>query len=260
MDKILYFFISIISSTIGGISGIGGGVMIKPALDAVGGLDAATASFLSGCTVLSMSLASSAKTLREKDHIDYKCKFGLALGSVCGGILGKYLFDFILNASERKNEITIIQTGLLLLITFSIFIYMRIKERFPSFHFTALFVYCIAGLILGLISAFLGIGGGPLNVAILYILFSMDMKEAARTSLFIILFSQVSSLCSMVVSKTIPDFDPLVLILMAIGGILGGIWGRALSTKLEKPFIEKLFQSVLLLIICVNIYNLMKYF
>lgn len=259
MDKILFFFISIISSTIGGISGIGGGVIIKPALDALGGLDAAVVSFLSGCTVLSMSAASFLMTLRNKDHITLKCKLGLTLGSVCGGIFGKYLFDIIRNASENKNGITIIQTILLLLITFSIFIYMQIKERFKSFHFTSFFVYCITGLILGLISAFLGIGGGPLNVAVLYILFSMDMKEAARISLFIILFSQASSLCSMFLSDSIPGFDPFVLILMSVGGILGGILGRSLSAKLEKPVIEKLFQSVLLLIICVNIYNLMKY-
>ena len=54
----IFFFICFFSSVIGAICGIGGGVIIKPVLDAFHVLDVATISFLSGCTVLSMTTYS----------------------------------------------------------------------------------------------------------------------------------------------------------------------------------------------------------
>ena len=55
MIFLLVFAVCFCSCIVGAICGIGGGVMIKPALDALGIMDVATISFLSGCTVLSMS-------------------------------------------------------------------------------------------------------------------------------------------------------------------------------------------------------------
>ena len=49
------FLISFIASTVGAICGVGGGVIIKPVLDLFGVASVSTVSFLSGCTVLSMT-------------------------------------------------------------------------------------------------------------------------------------------------------------------------------------------------------------
>ena len=42
---------------------------------------------------------------------------------------------------------------------------------------------------LGILSSFLGIGGGPINLVVLFFFFSMDTKTAAQNSLYTILFS-----------------------------------------------------------------------
>ena len=55
--------------------------------------------------------------------------------------------------------------------------------------------YVVIGVFLGIISSFLGIGGGTSNVAVLFFFFSMEAKEAAKNSLYIIIFSQISSIC-----------------------------------------------------------------
>jgi uncharacterized membrane protein YfcA len=47
--------VSFFASVIGSICGIGGGVIIKPVLDAVGLYSVSTISFMSGCIVLSMT-------------------------------------------------------------------------------------------------------------------------------------------------------------------------------------------------------------
>ena len=54
----LFFIISFGASIIGAICGIGGGVIIKPVLDASGALLPGTINFLSGCTVLAMTCYS----------------------------------------------------------------------------------------------------------------------------------------------------------------------------------------------------------
>ena len=54
MMYLLFVLVSFGASIVGAICGIGGGVIIKPTLDAFGVLSVATISFLSGCTVLSI--------------------------------------------------------------------------------------------------------------------------------------------------------------------------------------------------------------
>ena len=46
MDFVFYFFICIAATTLGAIAGIGGGVIIKPVLDALGGLNVSAIGFL----------------------------------------------------------------------------------------------------------------------------------------------------------------------------------------------------------------------
>ena len=71
MLLVVFFLICFFASIIGAICGIGGGVIIKPVLDALGVMDVATISFLSGCTVLSMTTYSVIKSkLRGSSNIE----------------------------------------------------------------------------------------------------------------------------------------------------------------------------------------------
>ena len=60
---IVFLLVSFLSSIVGAICGIGGGVIIKPVLDMLQLGSVSTINFLSGCTVLSMSLYSVSKAL-----------------------------------------------------------------------------------------------------------------------------------------------------------------------------------------------------
>ncbi len=83
---VIFFVVSFFSSLVGAICGIGGGVIIKPVLDAVGVMSVSAVSFLSGCTVLSMSIISVFKALKGGSaKINTKLTTWLALGSVFGG-------------------------------------------------------------------------------------------------------------------------------------------------------------------------------
>ena len=65
----VYFLIALFATTAGAMTGMGGGVIIKPLLDLLGGYDTATIGVLSSLTVLIMSLVSVAKQMLKKTEI-----------------------------------------------------------------------------------------------------------------------------------------------------------------------------------------------
>ena len=89
---ILIFAICYFASAIGGVCGIGGGVVIKPVLDALGVMDVSSISFLSGLTVLSMSVISVFRQ-RGSHQVELRTGSLLAAGAVAGGIVGNFLFQ-----------------------------------------------------------------------------------------------------------------------------------------------------------------------
>ena len=82
-----FFLICFIASIIGAICGIGGGIIIKPALDSFGILDVATISFLATCTVLAMTTYSVLRNkLNGSSHVNISETMPLIIGSIIGGI------------------------------------------------------------------------------------------------------------------------------------------------------------------------------
>lgn len=106
MSILALFLVSFLASTAGAICGIGGGVIIKPTLDLFQMASVSTISFLSGCTVLSMSLYSVGRgVLTHESTVDFKTGTPLALGAAIGGVLGKQLFTAVKEAASNPNMV-----------------------------------------------------------------------------------------------------------------------------------------------------------
>ena len=75
------FLVSFLASTAGAICGIGGGVIIKPVLDLFQMASVSTISFLSGCTVLSMSLYSVGRAAASRDSVVFQNRDAVGIGS-----------------------------------------------------------------------------------------------------------------------------------------------------------------------------------
>ncbi len=116
-----------------------------------------------------------------------------------------------------------VQAVCLIIMTVGTLIYTIKKDKIKTHQLTNIAVCVVVGLILGIASSFLGIGGGPINLVVLFFFFSMPTKTAAQNSLYIILFSQLASLCSTVVTKSVPDVSLWLLVLMIAGGNDGRI-------------------------------------
>ncbi len=252
----LFFLLAIvlIATIIGSISGIGGGVLIKPVMDAVTDMSASQISFLSGTTVLTMTVVSLLRSRKGEQKLSHETFF-LALGAAVGGVVGKELFSLIKTSVQNDAAVSLVQNLIMVILTVLVFVYTLKKENMHTYHVKNKMLTISAGLFLGVLSSFLGIGGGPINLMILSYLFSMDTKTAALNSLFVIFFSQVLSLISSLVTKSIPEFDLLTLILMMILAVIGATVGRGLSKKMASKTVDQLFLILMAVIILLSLYN-----
>lgn len=256
----IFFSISFLASIIGAICGIGGGVIMKPVMDAFHILSVSTISFLSGCTVLAMSSYSVIKGKLSGDSvIDMKLGTPIAIGASLGGLAGKIMFETVAAQFADKEMVGAVQASVLLAVTLLTFVYTIKKAGIRTLRLRNPVVCAIIGLVLGIFSSFLGIGGGPINLMILSYCFSMQTKEAAQNSLYIIVFSQITSLLKTILTNSVPEFGILMLILMVAGGILGGICGRRFNKNLSSQAVDKLFLISMGIIILINIYNIWSF-
>lgn len=256
--QILYFLVAIISTIIGSSVGIGGGVIIKPALDALSSYSLPTVNLLSSSTIFVMSIVTVFYQLKKKDKINPKNTIVVATGSIIGGIVGQKIMNLLLSTGINISIINNIQSIMLILILLIVFLYMKNKEKVKTYNINNILIIGILGLVLGAISAFLGIGGGPINVAAFTILFSMSANEAARNSILVIFFSQGAKIFSIAATTGFSSYNLEMLPIMLVGGVMGGILGYRLNKSVSEKNIIKIFNIVLISIILLNIYNIFK--
>ena len=254
------FLVSLLSCIAGAICGMGGSVIIKPILDLTGLGTVSTINFLSSCTVLSMSLYSVGKSLLSHDRtVEKNAAIPLAVGAAGGGVLGKQLFQLSIRFFPSTQVVGAVQSVCLGTAVFGTLLYTLNKSKIKTRQIKEMAAALCIGFCLGVLSSFLGIGGGPINLVVLYFFFSMDTKTAATNNLYIISFSQAASLLITIISGNVPDFAWPVLLIMILGGIEGGIIGRAVNKRIPARAVDKLLLVLIVLIICISIYNTIGY-
>lgn len=258
--ELIFLAVSFLASVVGSVCGIGGGVIIKPVLDATGLLPVSSISFLSGCTVLTMALITVSKQLRYGEkNIDVTIGTPLALGAAVGGILGKSLFRYAYLICSDENQVGAVQAGVLAIVTTGTLVFTLLQPRIRTKQIRNLLCCILIGLLLGILSSFLGIGGGPINLVVLVYFFSMETKKAAANSLYIILFSQAASLISTLLTRSVPEFTVFSLLVMIAGGFAGGQLGSRMNRTISAEKVRRLFCFVMVLIIGINLYNVAKF-
>ncbi|WP_404400085.1 sulfite exporter TauE/SafE family protein [Idiomarina seosinensis] len=107
----------------------------------------------------------------------------------------------------------------------------------------------LEGLIVGIITGFVGVGGGFLIVPALVLLAGLSMPVAIGTSLLIIVIKSVAGFFKYyaVMSSNDVQFDWLVIGIMIAGGLLGSILGARIGRSLPKEKLQKGFAVFLVL-------------
>ena len=151
-----------------------------------------------------------------------------------------------------------VQNVVLSLLILAVFLYMKNKSRIPSQELRGVVVSLLVGVFLGICSSFLGIGGGPINVALIIYLFSFDTKTATVCSLVTILFAQISKLTTVALTTGFGVFDLSIAPVMIVGAIAGGFIGASLNKKCSEAAVEKAFNAVQLLVLAISIFNIVR--
>ena len=260
--SIFLLLFALTTSVIGSICGVGGGVIIKPVLDAMNIMSVSAISFLSGCTVLTMAVVSVVRSVAGgRAKINVRTTPFLGLGAAFGGLLGKVIFSVIKAAAGNENMVGLVQAVLLAALTVGTFFYMQANNagKVKTLRCTNPAISMVIGFALGILSSFLGIGGGPMNLAVLAFFFSMDPKEAATNSLCVIMISQTASLIQTFATASVPEIELLPLIMMCCGGVAGGLVGQRINKNLSARQVSKLFNVLLALVIAVCFYNIYRF-
>lgn len=250
----IYSAVILVATTLGAFVGLGGGVIIKPVLDFIGREPRMQVDFLSAAAVFTMSVVSTGKYIKRRQKFDISIIIFIAAGSILGGYLGSAAMDYI-GTLIAQQTIRCIQAFTLAVLLTAVSIYVG-KSSF-SFEVKNKLAIFAVGLALGFMASFLGIGGGPINVAVLTLFFSMNVKDSAVYSVAIIFFSQLSKLITIFATA---GFEPyahqwktLVFILPA--AVIGGFIGSSLNRKFDDKLIRKVFVSVMIMLIILNVYN-----
>lgn len=252
MIFVLYGVIIFFASAVGSFLGGGSGVIIKPLLTLFVNDTTEVINFISSVSVFSMSISSTIKYTRRKQKVDFITILMISAGSIIGGFAGKALFD-LFNGAMSDNYAKAYQAVMLAVLLTAALLY--VNKGTVSFHLKNRAAMLLCGVVLGIISSFLGIGGGPINMMFFVLFFSMTMKESAIYSVAVIFFSQLSKIVTYIVSDTVPQFDYRILFVAVPAAVIAGIIGAALNKKANENTVKKVYTAVLGIFIILNVYN-----
>lgn len=258
MLQVIYSAVILVATTLGAFVGLGGGVIIKPVLDFIGAEPRMQVDFLSCAAVFTMSVVSTGRHIKNKVEFKKDIIAFVSVGSIAGGYAGSKCMEFLGNFASQEN-IRCVQAFLLASLLAAVCIYVS-KSKF-SFNIRNKIAILAVGFVLGFLASFLGIGGGPINVAVFTLFFSMNVRESAVYSVAVIFFSQISKLITLFatvgVTPYLHQWKTLVFILPA--AVIGGFIGSKLNRKSDDAVVRKIFVAVMVMIVVLNVYNGIKY-
>lgn len=259
LTGIFLLVIGIIAGGYGTIVGAGGGFIFVPALLILLDMDPVIAAGSGLVIVLINSFTGVLGYARQK-KINYKIALTIGISALPGAVLGVWL----LQTYSSQYFYVIFAT---ILVALGIFLFSKNspwegKSLFKNRKEAAAKAdsketktlkniwFIPLGLLMGVLSSYLGIGGGWLLVPILIYLFKVPTHRAAATSILSLCFYSTVGVISQLYYNNI---DWMTVIFGGAGVIIGANIGVILSQKLPGKVILQML-SVLLVIIGVRMY------
>jgi len=237
IDQLWLILLGFTAGVLGSMIGVGGGIIVVPALTFLG-FPPTVAASNSLFAALSNSIASTISYSRQK-RIEFSLGLKLGLLTIPGTVLGaiistddspdlfKFLFGFVLIASAAY-----------------IFLRKKIEDK-EKILSKQMMVFAIgASFFAGIISSFFGVGGGIIFVPLMVVGMGMTMKRAAPTSQLILLFT---SLSGVIVHSILGHPDFLQAGFLAIGAFIGGLIGARLSIDIKERYLQILISVVIVI-------------
>ncbi len=255
---LMIFIICLLSTIVGSTIGIGGSIIIKSVIDALGLFDVSVLRTMTSCIVFTMALTSSIKNAMVKIQPQRNLELIFSGGAIIGGISGKLAFNMCLILANDEKMIRFAQQIVCLIMLLLILFYLTYKHNIQTRKIQHLPIIVALGFILGLTSSFIGIGGGLMNLVCLYYCFSLDSKDAAIVSKRIIVLTHAPGLMIEFIDGSILSQNSIILGIMIVGASAGGGLGSILSHKLPNVVLDKMVILVTLVVIGITAYSIYR--
>ncbi|HDA2660613.1 TPA: sulfite exporter TauE/SafE family protein [Staphylococcus aureus] len=243
---IVMLVIGILGGFISGLVGIGGAIVIYPALlllPPLFGLPTYSAYIASGLTssqVFFSTLSGSLKAYKNK-NFSRTLILNMGSGMVIGSILGALLAT-VFN-SQFVNVIYIIIALLALILMF-----IKVTPSTSHIKFNRVLLITIGGII-GLVSGIVGAGGAFIIIPVLLVIFKLPMNMVVTNSIVIAFISSIGAFIIKLLQGYIPINSAIPLIL---GSILFTPLGMKIGQKLPDS-IQKGIVSILIVIAIIKL-------
>jgi uncharacterized protein len=249
-EIVIMIFIGTFAGLIGSMVGVGGGIVISPALTFIGLMPAQ----ISSTSLIPVSFTSLSSTIAysRQRKINYGVGVKIALFAIPGAAIGAVLSsDLPLGQFKLCFAIILFLTG----------VYLWIRNRFRrkgtdneirSFKNkrTREIILAIGGLGAGIISSLFGIGGGIIFVPLMLLILDLSMSTAAATSqLSLLITSAVGNLVH--ISLGHPEYLPAIF--LSLGSVVGAQIGANLSKKVTDTILVRLF-SISVVVVAVKLF------
>ena len=208
--------IGIFIGTMSGFFGIGGGMILVPVL-LVLGFDIKDAIGISIVQMVFSSIYGSYLNHKKGSLIIGEGIF-VGVGGFAGGFIGGYVTDYIPDAVLQFTFF-----GLLLFALFRLFYSENHEDDSQTKTLNKGLLFSL-GVIIGIFSITLGIGGSIILTPILVGLLHYPLKKAVSAGLFFVAFSSVAGMISRLNAGTIDFHNGLVVAIASLVGVTLGIW------------------------------------
>jgi uncharacterized membrane protein YfcA len=270
VNALLIVVLGFVVGLLSGMFGVGGGFLTTPLLIFYG--IPPTVAVASATTQITGASVSGAMVHMRRGGVDLKMGGVMIVGGLAGSFVGAAMFRLL--QSTGQIDVTI---GLLyVLILFSIGVLM-LKDSLVTlgiigasedktaprhnrwiaslplrwrFYSSGLYVSPIAplalGFLAGVLTVFLGIGGGFILVPAMIYLLGMPARIVIGTSLVMIL--AVSASTTMVHALTTRAVDIVLAGLLLVGGVIGAQYGAVLTTRMKPDYLRLALAVIILLV------------
>ncbi len=232
----MYFIGLILSAVIGlslGLIGGGGSIITVPVLVYVLGVEAHEAVGMSLAVVGATSLVGAVLHYRRGT---VQLKTGLMFGAagIVGALVGSPL-------TRLLSPSALMMTFATLMLVVAVLMLRRNSNDFKvesDEQILSVWKALLAGFGVGVLTGFLGVGGGFLIVPALVMFGGLGMKEAIGTSLFVIFLNCIAGLIGHASQN---NFDWNLTALVTILAVAGTIFGTLLSHRVAANKLQKGF-------------------
>jgi uncharacterized membrane protein YfcA len=270
INVVTLLIISLVVGFFAGLLGIGGGFLITPILIFLG-IPPIYAVANGANNILAASVSG---TLAHwfKNQLDIKMGLLIIAGGVVGSFTGIILFKFFLAKGSVDNIISIMYCILLTTIGLSMlieslieirriqlnrFIRTRLHKHYwvhnlpfktrikKSKLYISIIPPIFFGIVVGILSSMLGVGGGFLLVPIMIYILGMPARLVPGTSLFIMIF--IMMIVTFLHALSNNTIDIYLVLILVVGSVIGAQLGTKISGRLKSEELRAMM-SILVLI------------